>query len=474
MKCHTLPLATACLGIIAATAMADDWPQWRGPTRQGFSAETGLPNAFPPGGLKLAWKKDCKSPAYEGNGCFRNGSPVSVSGLVYLSGLTGTVYGQERLYCFGLKDGKPLWEYALVDEGGSGNCTPAIDKAAGRLYVTSTGSPYKVSAPYAVACLDLKAGTKIWSLDEGKLRLTPGMADSGSPLLWGSLVITPHHDKLLALNKDTGAVVWSWPDKLAKREEPPAIVDGSAETTKVFREWYQKLDKKAIAYVTGSSSPVLVEVDKRPVIVFQVYRVADTSYCSSMAAVDARTGKPLWLGPWIGSHHTPVFSDGLLVTSIGEGEAAAGQYAQEYFMVAYAPRWTKDSFEFKEVWRIKENVGNRYRLPSPVIVNKTVYWRDYARLWAVDLATGKVRWEQDLFVDPKELWPISSPIWVDGKLFHVSEEGTLRIIKDAGDKPQVLLTQKKVCGETNATPIVVDGKLLLRDQEALYCYPLKP
>ena len=51
-----LPLLALCSLALAGFAVADDWPQFRGPNRDGISKETGLLKEWPKEGPPLAWK----------------------------------------------------------------------------------------------------------------------------------------------------------------------------------------------------------------------------------------------------------------------------------------------------------------------------------------------------------------------------------------------------------------------------------
>src|ERR671936_510133 len=94
----TLPL------LVAAANRADDWPQWRGPNRDGVWNETGILESFPPDGLKVRWR----APVGWGYS-----SPVVAGGRVYVTDCVGKLpNAQERVLCFEEATAKPIWEYA--------------------------------------------------------------------------------------------------------------------------------------------------------------------------------------------------------------------------------------------------------------------------------------------------------------------------------------------------------------------------
>ena len=83
-------------------AVAADWPDWRGPNRDGTSTEKGLPEKWSLQGENLAWKA-----AYGGRS-----TPVVLGDRLYLENTAGSGENeQERLLCFNADTGRLLWEY---------------------------------------------------------------------------------------------------------------------------------------------------------------------------------------------------------------------------------------------------------------------------------------------------------------------------------------------------------------------------
>jgi outer membrane protein assembly factor BamB len=148
---------------------ADDWPQFRGLSRDGKSAETGLLQKWPQGGPQLVWWVDGLGTGF---------SSVAVAdGFIYT---TGMLDGQGFLFAYDL-DGKFRWEKSYGQEWQrsypGARTTPTVD--GDRVYVFSgTG---------VLACLSAKTGEQIWSVDtlntfRGK-NISWGM--TGSPLVDG-------------------------------------------------------------------------------------------------------------------------------------------------------------------------------------------------------------------------------------------------------------------------------------------------
>src|SRR5207244_887246 len=88
----------------ALPARADDWPQWRGPNRDGGWRETGILKSFPPGGVTVRWR------APVGWGW---SSPVVAQGRVYVTDCAPMLpKAKERILCFEEGTGKPIWTHS--------------------------------------------------------------------------------------------------------------------------------------------------------------------------------------------------------------------------------------------------------------------------------------------------------------------------------------------------------------------------
>src|SRR5688572_12831039 len=197
-----LALAAASLVSVLAAAptRAADWPQWRGPDRDGVSKETGLLKQWPKEGPPLAWKA---------TGLGTGHSSVSVAkGRIYTMG-----DGPDGNYVHALdeKSGKHLWSTKLGKAGGGGDQTPA--RTGTRCTPTVDGDKLFVLGQYGeLACLTTD-GKEVWRKDLVKEfgGVVQRWGYSESPLVDGDKVIcTPGGSKgtLLALDKNSGKVLW--------------------------------------------------------------------------------------------------------------------------------------------------------------------------------------------------------------------------------------------------------------------------
>ena len=99
MNLLRISLLTAAFALVSLTALAADWPQWRGPNRDGKSADTGLLKAWPKDGPKLLWTFDKAGVGYSG--------PAVVGDKLYILGADDPEKGDnEFAICVSVKDGK--------------------------------------------------------------------------------------------------------------------------------------------------------------------------------------------------------------------------------------------------------------------------------------------------------------------------------------------------------------------------------
>jgi hypothetical protein len=89
-------------GLFSKLAHADDWPQWRGPQRDGVWRESGIVEKFSSPQLPIKWRAEI-GPGYSG--------PTVANGRVYITDRLVEPTQIERVHCFDAANGKPLWIY---------------------------------------------------------------------------------------------------------------------------------------------------------------------------------------------------------------------------------------------------------------------------------------------------------------------------------------------------------------------------
>jgi len=194
---------------------ADDWPQWRGPTRDGVWHETGIVNRFESAELKPRWRVPI-SAGYSG--------PTVADGRVYVTDRVAEPEQIERVHCFDWKTGEKIWSHSY-------DCAYRnISYTAGpRASVTiDDGRAYSLGTMGHLFCFEAASGKILWQheLDsEYKVRM-PDWGLSAAPLIENGLVILQvggEHACLVAFDKVTGDERWRAMDDTASYSAPIVI-----------------------------------------------------------------------------------------------------------------------------------------------------------------------------------------------------------------------------------------------------------
>ncbi len=180
--------------ILALFARADDWPQWRGLTRDGISREKGWTDQFPDQGPPIVWK------AAVGLGF---SSFVVAGGKAYTAGHAN---GSDTVYCFDAITGKEVWKQSypsdLGDKFFEGGTTGSPTLDGSHLYWLSRwGDLY---------CFDAASGKIIWNRQlakEAEVRI-PGWGFGGAPTVYKNMLILNVGESGMAVDKETGKEVW--------------------------------------------------------------------------------------------------------------------------------------------------------------------------------------------------------------------------------------------------------------------------
>jgi outer membrane protein assembly factor BamB len=215
-------LAGIALLLAVGAMQAEDWPQFRGPNRDGVWNETGLLKTFPADGLKIRWR------APVGGGW---SSPVVAKGRVYLAdSLLAKPAAKERVLCLDAATGKPLWTFAydvtysewafVPGQGGGPTATPVVE----------AGKVFTVGINGHVHCLDARTGAVRWERNLQKSYEVRDHSCRPSPLIEGNLLIVFTGAKpnacVLALDKRTGKEIWKALNEPASSSSPFVVTGG--------------------------------------------------------------------------------------------------------------------------------------------------------------------------------------------------------------------------------------------------------
>lgn len=394
-----------------SSSIAADWPQWRGPNRDDHSPDKGLLKKWPEGGPKRLW-------LFEGTGLGYAGYSI-VGNQLFTLGLRGE---QEFLISVDVTKGTELWSTPFGAKypnnwGDGPRGTPTVDE----------GLVYAISGQGNLICSKISDGKMVWQKSlatdlGGKLQ---NWGYTESPLIVGNKVIcTPGGSKgtMAALDKKTGALIWQ-----------------TAELTDQAQY----------------SSPILITHAGKKQIVQLVEK--------KFFGVDPEKGKVLWTTDFPGRTAvipTPVYSDGIVYVTAGYGvgSKAVKLGADGTATVVY------------------ENKVMKNHHGGVVLVGDLLYGYSDGPGWiAQNLKTGEEVWAS------KALGK-GAVHYADGMLYCLDEGTGTVVLAEASPKgwtehgrfkldPQT--KQRKPQGRIWTHPVVVNGKLFLRDQELLFCFDVK-
>ncbi len=386
------PAAILTVCVLSSFATADDWPRWRGPQLTGISTEKGWLDQWPKDGPLIAWKASV--------GIGFSSMSVSQGRLCTM----GHKEGKDTVYCFDALTGKPIWSHSyeadlgdLYFEGGP-TVTPTFD--GDRVYSLSRWGH--------LFCFDAASGRVLWSKHLQKdLNLhVPTWGFAGSPLVHGERLILNAGKAGLALEKDSGKVVWA---------------STNAEDA-------------------GYTTPLPFERDgERCVIV---------SSGTAFYGVNVKTGKELWRIRWPTQYGVnaadPIIVGDQIFISSGYGKGAG------LFQLGDAMP--------KEVWR---NRVLRNQCNPSVLIDGFLYGIDgdtttATALKCIELKTGTVRWSRDDV-------GFGSLMAADGKLIVLSDAGELQVGPASPEGFTPTAKAKVLDGKCWTVPVLANGRIYCRN-----------
>lgn len=402
-------------------AASSDWPQWRGPQRDGVSKETGLLKQWPKEGPKLVWQVNDLGDGYS--------TPSVVGDRIYLMSNQGME--NEFVQARSTKDGKPIWT-TRIGNVGNPNQNPPYPKA--RSTPTVDGKfIYALGSDGDIACLETGTGKIRWQKNIRKeFGGQPGeWAYAESPLVDGDVVVvTPGGAEatIVALNKKTGALIW----KSAIPEGDPA------------------------AY----ASAIVVQAGGRKQYV--------QSLTKGYVGVDAKTGQFLWRYKEVAKGPAQYF------TPIARGEYVyGGALGVGGGMVRLKP--ASDGIAAEQMY-FQRGLPNG--IGGAVLVGDHIYGTEVGQnLVSADFITGKVKWQDKSFG-----W--ASLAYADGHLYLHGINGDVALVeatpeayREKGRFTPPAQPKKKQAGPfpegAFAYPVIANGRLYIRDLGTLWAYDIK-
>jgi len=394
-------------GLIASPE--PDWPQWRGPRRDGISDEKDLLKSWPKSGPELLWKAGDLGKGWS--------SPIAVGPRLYI---TGDVDNDLVIFAFD-RNGNPKWQ---TKNGRSWKGSYPGSRAC---CVFSEGRLYNMNAHGRVACLDAASGREIWNVKilERFDAKNITWALSECLLVDGPhVIVTPGGKKALmaALDKRNGRTVWT--------------------TQPVGDE------------NTSHCSPILFRHDGRRVI----------ANCSAEQGfgVDADTGKLLWTVPLKNQYgtniSTPVYGDGLIyyVTPYAEHGRA------------YRLKTNRSGISAQHVWTCELDTVTG----SGVLVDNVFFsarYRKPEKWWfGLDWRTGQTKYELKELTTGAAIYADGRLYCLDerGNVALLKPDG----LEITG---RFQLPVKTIRRDAWAHPVLNDGRLYLRYHDTLWCYDVR-
>ena len=416
-----------CTPAPATLAEEPSWPQFRGPNRDGISSETGLLGEWPKAGPKLLWSVSGLGRGYS--------SPAIANDTLYI---TGDVKEELVISAYDLS-GKLKWK---ITNGKSwknpfpgARCTCTYD--GGRLF--------HMNAHGRVVCLDPADGKELWAVNvldrfEGK-NIRWGISEC--LLVDGDhVIVTPGGKKALiaALDRETGETVWA--------SEPLEFMLTYKWGGKELDQPRREIDQ------AGYAAPILFEVGSRRLI----------AGCSArhFFCADAETGKLVWSHPVFARYNVigaiPIFWQSQLFFTV------PGSFAGKMFRVHATP----DNVRLEQLWETP--VDNCHG--ALVLVDGKLYGSGYHRLksWVcIDAATGDIGYEERSLA-------IGSVVYADGRLYALSESGTMALLKPTADGFETVGQFPIAKGKRRdvwAHLVICNGRLYLRDHDTMWCHDIR-
>ncbi|MGB7345028.1 MAG: PQQ-binding-like beta-propeller repeat protein [Pirellulaceae bacterium] len=336
--------------------MADNWPGWLGPQRDGVYRETGIIDEIPADGLSIKWRKSIAG-GYAG--------PAVADGRVFVfdyvqqsgkafndPGQRATLQGQERLTALDAKTGEQLWQH-------------------------SYDRPYSISYPAGPRCTPTVDGDRLFILgSEGDLKC---LQAADGEVVW---------DRNLKTDFDAEVPIWGFSaHPLVDGDTLYCMVGGRGQTVVAFDKATGEVKWKALSAATGYCAPQIIQMGgTRQLIIF---------HPDGVEGLNPVSGESYWNVPVKPAYEMsvaqPVIEGNLMYVSAIQTEAVLIELDE-----------TKP--DAKELWRGEVKNAVHCSNAPPVFVDGVIYGTDCLQgsLIAVDSKDGSRIWETFAATKPDE------------------------------------------------------------------------
>jgi outer membrane protein assembly factor BamB len=397
--------------LVTTTSAASDWPQWRGPQRDGNLLSFALPEAWPEA-LELLWKQDV------GIG---HSSPIVSDGRVCLHAREGE---REVASCRDLSTGRVLWQSDYAAPYRMNPAARSHGKGPKSTPVLHGGKLFTLGISGILSCFESKTGVLAWRKDfAGEFGETsPLYGAAMSMMVDGNRVIAHvggHSDgALMAFRIDTGDVVWRWD------EEGP-----------------------------GYASPIIAEIGG--------VRQLVTQSQDHLVGFSPDDGKLLWSIPFKTAYTqntvTPVLHGQNLIFSGLDNGVLAVRVSRE-----------SDKWKTETVWETRD--VSMY-MSSPVLLGDWLFGMSHfkrGQFFCLDARTGTVKWTSD-----GRQGDNAALLRSDALLFSLTTNAELIVARAAPEGYDVIQKYEVADTPTWAHPVVLEDRVLIKDEAHLALWKLR-
>jgi outer membrane protein assembly factor BamB len=390
-----------------------DWPQWRGPNRDGISKESSLLKEWPKEGPKLLWQVKGLGSGYS--------TPSVANDRLYI--VTNEGLDDEFVKCLSTTDGRQLWS-TRIGKVGEPNQRPSYPGARSTPTVDGD-SLFVLSSDGDIACIEAANGKIRWQKNvRSEFGGKPGRwAYSESPLVDGDHVIcTPGGESatLLALNKKSGDVVWKSAVPGGDGAGYASIVTGNIAGRKQYVQFVEK----------------------------------------GLVGVDAKDGAFLWRYDRVGQGSpanipTPVVFEDYVFAGANRTGGALVKITEK------SGKFNADEIYFAS--KMPTGIG------GVVKVGRELYGTSGRAMLCLDFLTGQIRWEEGAI-------GAASSLFADGRIYLHGENGEVALVEATPEgyreKGKFTPPDMPERGQSKswAYPVLANGRLYIHELGTIWCY----
>ncbi len=394
---------------------AEDWPEFRGPARDGHSTAVNLPTIWDQQ-RNITWKAELPGRAWS--------SPIVAGDRIYLTNAVGSRNSADlkdkyslRVLAVNAADGKVIWDEEVFSlDAPFSQGVHQKNSYASPTPVFQDGRIYAHFGHFGTVCMDAE-GKIIWKSQ--KLSYRPVHGNGGCPVIVGNALIFAADAQsdpfVAALDINNGNVLWQ-----TKR---------GVEA------------KKSFSFCT----PLVVEVNGVKQVISPGSNV--------VMALDPATGKDIWRVRYDGYSVVPrpVFAHGMVFLSTGYDRATA---------MAIRADGKGDVTDTHVAWTMTKGAP---LTPSMLVIGDELYMvADNGMVSCVDAKSGELHWQERVSRATS-----SSPLYADGKIYIQDEQGVGYVLKPG--KQLTVLSRNDLDDKSLASYAVAGSNLLIRTEHALWC-----